>query len=69
VKSIDFASILRAPEYLGFRMAMVGVGIGFIAFIIAICGFMFLGVSVFAVGISTTLTGIVAGFSHVNRRK
>jgi len=48
---------------------MIGVAMGFGALIIAICGFMYLGISVFAVGLSTAVTGIVINASHVNRRK
>jgi len=48
---------------------MIGVTIGFIAFVIAVCGFMYLGVSAFVLGLSTAVTGILINVSHVNRRK
>jgi len=69
VKNIDWAVILRGHQYIGFRIAMIGVAMGFGAFIIAICGFMYLGIWVFAVGLSTAVTGIFINFSHMNRRK
>jgi hypothetical protein len=69
VKNIDWAVILHGPQYIGFRITMIGVAMGFVAFVTAMCGFMYLGISVFAVGLSTAFTGIVINFSHVNRRK
>lgn len=69
VKNIEWASILRDPQYIGFRITMIGVTIGFIAFAVALWGFLYLGVSVLVVGVSTAVTGIVINFSHVNRRR
>lgn len=69
MSNIDWAVILHGPQYIGFRITMIGVTIGFVAFIIAMCGFMYLSVSVSAVGLSTAVTGIVVNFSHLNRRK
>jgi hypothetical protein len=68
VKNLDWASILRDPQYIGLRITMIGAAMGFIAFVIAVCGFIYLGVSVLAISVSTALTGIVVNFSHVNRR-
>ncbi|WP_426285997.1 hypothetical protein [Luteibacter sp. E-22] len=69
VKKIDWTSILHEPQYIGFRITMIGVAVGFTAFAIAICGLMELGIWVFVVGLSTALTGIAVNFSHINRRR
>lgn len=72
MNGIKWSSILNDRQYIGFRITMSGVTIvfiGFIGFVIAIFGFMDLGVSVFVVGLSTAVTGILVNVSHVNRRK
>lgn len=69
VKDIDWTVIRRDPRYIGFRITMIGVAMGFVAFVIAMCGFMYFGISVFAVGLSIAVTGIVINFSHATRRK
>lgn len=69
MKRVDWTSILHEPQYIGFRITMMGVAVGFIAFAIAICGFMELGVAVLVVGLSTALTGVAVNFSHINRRR
>lgn len=69
MKTINWVGILRDPQYIGFRITIAGVAMGFIAFVVAICGFMYLGISVFAVGLAIALTGIVVNFSHLNRRR
>ncbi|WP_448099231.1 hypothetical protein [Luteibacter yeojuensis] len=68
MKKIDWSAIRNERRFLGFRMGMTGVAVGAIAFVIALCGFMWLGVSVFAVGFSIALTGFVAHMSYVGRR-
>lgn len=69
MKKINWVSILRDPQFIGFRITMIGVAMGFIALFIAVCGFMYLGISVFVVSLSIAVTGVLINASHVNRRK
>lgn len=69
MKKINWVSILRDPQFIGFRITMIGVAMGFIALFIAVCGPMYLGISVFVVSLSIAVTGVLSNLSHVNRCK
>jgi hypothetical protein len=66
---LDWPAILHGPRYLGFRIGLTGVGVGFLAFIIALCGFLWAGVSVCVVGLSTVFAGFFIHMSEVIRRR
>jgi len=66
VKAIDWKEVLTGPRFLGLRFGLAGVFVGFLAFLIALCGLVNFGVAIFAIALSISLTGFVL---HISRMR